>query len=90
MADSLYGCEEKVMLLDSDSSETDDGYDDIDKKIKQEVTNLKEDKERRFQSLFSGAKNLVFIKCRSDIDPCQLVLHVLTIARDTKVQKARY
>lgn len=93
MADTLYGCEDKVtMPLDSSDSSDGNGADDddIDKRISEEVMSLKETKERRFQSLFSGAKNLIFIKCRDDVDPGQLVLRVLTDARDTKIQKARY
>ena len=85
VADGIYGPEN----LGSDENSNDDDCD-IEKKIQQEVKVLKDKKERRFQSLFSGLKNSIFIRCNDEIDPCLLVHRLLCSARDTQVQKTRY
>lgn len=46
-------------------------------------------KERRFVSLDSGAKHVVFIRCSEEIDPTQLVHTMLMDIHTTKVMKSR-
>ncbi len=86
VADSIYGPED----LGKHSSSNEEDDDDIEKQIQKEVENLKDKKERRFNSLFSGAKNVIFIRCNDEIDPSLLVHRLLCNARDTQVQKTRY
>lgn len=47
------------------------------------------EKERRFQAVNSGAKHVVFIKCREPVEPCQLVHYMLSDMLSTKVHKSR-
>ena len=41
------------------------------------------------QVVNSGAKHVVFIRCLEDVDPCQLVHHMLTDIATTGVRKSR-
>lgn len=65
--------------------------EDIDEAFASEVKKLKGDglKERRFQVVQSGVKNVIFIQCRSPVDPCELAHTILSDIRKTGVQKAR-
>ena len=102
VADNVYGPENGVGPRDSSDQEDNDEQDiedngsssskDIEEQIKKEVEALKGggDKEKRFKSVQSGAKSVVFIKCADEIDPCLLVHRLLCEARDTRVRKARY
>ena len=44
------------------------------------------ERERRFQAVNSGAKHVVFIKCRDPVDPCLLVHHMLSDMLSTQVK----
>lgn len=37
----------------------------------------------------SGAKHVVFIRCRDPVDPCRLVHHMLSDMLSTRVHKSR-
>lgn len=95
VAESIYGPENTHGQSggdkkgDSSSSSNEEDCCDIEKKIEQEVNVLKEVKERRFQSLFSGAKSLIFIKCSDEVDPNRLVHQLLSDAKGSGVQKTR-
>ena len=89
IADIIYGPESHGKgSSDQESNEEDEC--DIEKKLVKEVQVLKEKKERRFNSLSSGAKNLVFIRCGDEVDPCELVHRILCDARDEGVRKTRW
>ena len=101
-ADELYGPEIPVSQHsasdDEDSSKKavsgeEDGEEDVEESIAKEVKALKgkgeKKQERRFQSVLSGAKNVVFIECRAPVDPSQLVHCILSDIKETGVQKTR-
>ena len=97
-ADELYGPEFPISELsssdDEDSTEkTVSGEEDIEESIAEEVKALKgqrkKKQERRFQSVLSGAKNVVFVECRAPVDPVQLVHRILSDVKVTGLQKTR-
>ena len=47
-------------------------------------------KERRFCSMSSGAKHVVFIRCSDEVDPTHLVHSMLSDIHATKLAKSRY
>lgn len=82
-ADKLYGPE---------FGDSEDTLGDIDDQIAKEVAALRDRKdgqERRFQSVATGTKNVVFIACRGAVDPNRLIHETLCDIRDSKIQKSR-
>lgn len=96
-ADDLYGPEfsdyETASSDDNNSSKKANSDEDVEKAIAMEVKALKgrgkETRERRFQSVLSGARNVVFIECRAPVDPAQLVHRILSDVRERGEQKTR-
>ncbi|XP_030068642.1 THUMP domain-containing protein 1 isoform X1 [Microcaecilia unicolor] len=85
-ADQLYGPEK---FTDDHSSESDE--DDVEAALKKEVDEIRTSTEknlRRFQSVESGANNVVFIRTLS-VEPEKLVHHILKDMYTTKKKKAR-
>ncbi|XP_029432548.1 THUMP domain-containing protein 1 [Rhinatrema bivittatum] len=88
-ADRLYG-PEKFTEEDDHSSESDE-EDDVETALKKEVDEIRTSTEknlRRFQSVESGANNVVFIRTLS-VEPEKLVHHILQDMYTTKKKKAR-
>ncbi|XP_012867227.1 PREDICTED: THUMP domain-containing protein 1 [Dipodomys ordii] len=91
--DDLYG-PEKFVEKDqqpSGSEEDDDDDDDVESALKKEVGDIKASTEmrlRRFQSVESGANNVVFIRTLG-IEPEKLVHHILEDMYKTKKKKTR-
>ncbi len=74
--DKLYGPEFPSPAADEQALEE----DDVATSLAKEVADLKGRKqgERRFQSVSSGARNVLFISCSPAIEPCHLVHSVLS------------
>ena len=94
-ADQLYGPDtaaagEGQNEQDGEDSDKDEAVD-ISQYLQEELEKLKQQQKegRRFSSMNTGAKHLVFIKCSDEVDPAQLVHKILTDALETKVKKAR-
>ena len=85
-ADQLYGPE----LTHNEDSPSDN--EDIAAALAQEAEKLRgsEQNPRRFQAINSGAKHVVFIKCRPPVDPVELVHYTLSDVLKTKQHKSRY
>ena len=45
--------------------------------------------ERRFVSMNSGAKHVIFIKCSEEVDPIRLVHFMLKDIHTTQIRKSR-
>lgn len=92
-ADKLYGPEnfQEEGGSDEEQGEEDDD-DDVEAALKKEVCQLKASSprkhQRRFQSLDSGANNVIFIKTHS-IEPDKLVHDILSDLHSTKKKKSR-
>ena len=73
--DKLYGPEFSSPLSEDGSSD-----EDVASVLAREVADLKgkQQKERRFQSVVSGAKHVVFIACSPSVQPCELVHTLLS------------
>ncbi|XP_062444116.1 THUMP domain-containing protein 1 [Rhea pennata] len=91
--DLLYGPEQfsdqEERLSGSEREEDDD--DDVEAALKKEVDQIRastEQKLRRFQSVESGANNVVFIRTQG-IEPENLVHHILKDMHTTKKKKTR-
>ncbi|NXG84553.1 THUM1 protein, partial [Stercorarius parasiticus] len=72
-------------------SEREEDEDDVEAALKKEVGQIRastEQKLRRFQSVESGANNVVFIRTRG-IEPENLVYHILKDMHTTKKKKTR-
>ncbi|NWI69687.1 THUM1 protein, partial [Todus mexicanus] len=72
-------------------SEREEDEDDVEAALKKEVGQIRastEQKLRRFQSVESGANNVVFIRTRG-IEPENLVHHILQDMHTTKKKKTR-
>ncbi|XP_013032491.3 THUMP domain-containing protein 1 [Anser cygnoides] len=72
-------------------SEREEDEDDVEAALKKEVDQIRtstEQKLRRFQSVESGANNVVFIRTRG-IEPENLVHHILKDMHATKKKKTR-
>ncbi|KAL2086408.1 hypothetical protein ACEWY4_017467 [Coilia grayii] len=91
-ADKLYGPEKFADKEESGSEEDDENEDDdAEAALKKEVTQMRESTEkgrRRFQAVDSGANNVVFIRTQN-LEPDQLVHHILQDLHATKKKKSR-
>ncbi|KAM5331645.1 THUMP domain-containing protein 1 [Glossophaga mutica] len=88
--DDLYG-PEKFIDKDQQPSGSEHGDDDVEAALKKEVGDIKASTEmrlRRFQSMESGANNVVFIRTLG-IEPEKLVHHILQDMYKTKKKKTR-
>lgn len=76
---------------DSTSDSAAEEHLDIDAAIAKEVQSLKgsERKERRFKSVDSGAKHVVFIVCAPPVEPCRLVHFMLSDVASNGIRKSR-
>lgn len=64
---------------------------DFDNAVSQELKELKEKPaHRRFQSVESGAKNVVFIQCEAPVCPDDLVHYMLTSIKASGMPCTRY
>ena len=88
-ADKLYGKEE-LNNQDKESG-ADDSEEDIESAIAKEVKSIKEQKQRRFQAVISGANNVIFIRSSlpDNKNPVELVHHLLTDIATTGCKKTR-
>ncbi|NXG40891.1 THUM1 protein, partial [Psilopogon haemacephalus] len=92
--DLLYGPEqfsEQEERLSGSEKEEDEDEDDVEAALKKEVGQIRastEQKLRRFQSVESGANNVVFIRTLG-IEPENLVHHILKDMHATKKKKTR-
>ncbi|XP_023670794.2 THUMP domain-containing protein 1 isoform X2 [Paramormyrops kingsleyae] len=89
-ADQLYG-PEKFSDSEEGDSDVESDEDDAEAALKKEVTKIctsTQKRERRFQALDSGAKNVVFIRTQH-LDPAHLVHHILQDLHTTKKKKSR-
>ncbi|KAK2918684.1 THUMP domain-containing protein 1 [Channa argus] len=89
-ADKLYG-PEKLQDNNGSSSEEEAEEEDVDEALKKEVAQLRASgtkQERRFQSLDSGANNVIFIRTQN-LEPDKLVHHILSDLHTTKKKKSR-
>ncbi|XP_004691787.1 PREDICTED: THUMP domain-containing protein 1 [Condylura cristata] len=88
--DDMYG-PEKFIDHDQQPSESKEEDDDVESALKKEVGDIKASTElrlRRFQSVESGANNVVFIRTLG-IEPEKLVHHILQDMHRTKKKKTR-
>ncbi|KAF0882232.1 THUMP domain-containing protein 1 [Crocuta crocuta] len=88
--DDMYG-PEKFTDKDKQPSGSEGEDDDVEAALKKEVGDIKastEMKLRRFQSVESGANNVVFIRTLG-IEPEKLVHHILQDMYETKKKKTR-
>ncbi|XP_005064542.1 THUMP domain-containing protein 1 [Mesocricetus auratus] len=87
--DDMYGPEK---FIDKDQQQSgSEGEDDVEAALKKEVGDIKASTEmrlRRFQSMESGANNVVFIRTLG-IEPEKLVHHILQDMYKTKKKKTR-
>lgn len=90
--DLLYGAEKLCDKEDKLSgSEEEDDDDDVEAALKKEVDQIRTSTEknlRRFQSIDSGANNVIFIKTLN-VEPEKLVHHILKDLYATKKKKTR-
>ncbi|XP_044130407.1 THUMP domain-containing protein 1 [Bufo gargarizans] len=88
----LYGAEKLCGKEDKLSgSEEEDDDDDVEAALKKEVDQIRTSTEknlRRFQSVESGANNVVFIRTLN-VEPEKLVHHILNELHTTKKKKTR-
>ncbi|KAM8878610.1 THUMP domain-containing protein 1 [Spinachia spinachia] len=90
-ADELFGPEklQDNTASSSDKEEEEEDEEDVDLALKKEVAQLKTVKqERRFQSLDSGANNVIFIKTQN-LESDKLVHRILSDLQATKKKKSR-
>ncbi|XP_053551975.1 THUMP domain-containing protein 1-like [Bombina bombina] len=85
--DQLYG-PEKLSEKDDGTSESEEDAEEALKKEVNEIRSSIEKNLRRFQSIESGANNVVFIRTLK-IDPEKLVHHILKDIYTTKKKKTR-
>ncbi|CAM4522367.1 unnamed protein product [Lepidochelys kempii] len=88
--DLLYG-PEKFTNQDDRLSGSEEEEDDVEAALKKEVDQIRtsnEQKLRRFQSVESGANNVVFIRTLG-VEPEKLVHHILMDLHTTKKKKTR-
>ncbi|XP_075035827.1 THUMP domain-containing protein 1 [Mixophyes fleayi] len=90
--DHLYGAEKLCEKNDKESgSEDEEDDDDIEAALKKEVDQIRSSTEknlRRFQSVESGANNVIFIRTLN-VDPEKLVHHIIKDLYTTKKKKSR-
>ncbi|XP_053326760.1 THUMP domain-containing protein 1 [Spea bombifrons] len=88
--DQLFGAE-KLCEKDVETSEAEEEEDDAEAALKKEVDQIRVSTEknlRRFQSVESGANNVVFIRTLN-VDPEKLVHHILKDIYTSKKKKTR-
>lgn len=75
--DKLYGPEFSSTTHSDEDGSSDE---DVASVLAREVADLKgrQQKERRFQSVISGAKHVVFVSCSPPVQPCELVHSLLS------------
>lgn len=98
-ADKLYGPEDLPTSEEGDNSADDDANGgrgsgaDVEAAVAKEIERLKgkgkNAKPRRFQVVDSGTKHVVFIRCLEEVDPPQLVHHMLSDIASSGVKKSR-
>ncbi|KAL3876574.1 hypothetical protein ACJMK2_034408 [Sinanodonta woodiana] len=95
-ADELYGPEQNGADgsgSDNNADSDDDAENDMEKCLEREVHQMKEQQKnpgkRRFQNIFTKAKNCIFIKTQLE-DPCLVAHTILSDLAEKKVQKTRY
>ncbi|XP_065780533.1 THUMP domain-containing protein 1 isoform X1 [Muntiacus reevesi] len=89
--DDMYGPEKQFADKDQQPSGSEGEDDDVEAALKKEVGDIKASTEkslRRFQSVESGANNVVFIRTLG-IEPEKLVHHILQDIYKTKKKKTR-
>ncbi|KAM4025703.1 THUMP domain-containing protein 1 [Anomaloglossus baeobatrachus] len=91
--DELYGAEKLCDKEDrlSSSEEEEEDEDDVEAALKKEVDQIRTSTEknlRRFQSVESGANNVIFIRTLN-VEPEKLVHHILNDLNTTKKKKTR-
>ena len=89
-ADKLYGPEHS---LQEDNSVNDSDSEDIEEALAKEVEQLQQTKkEKRFQTVLTGAVNVIFIKTNlpDSKDPTDLVHTILTDMLKTGCKKTRW
>ncbi|XP_063790507.1 THUMP domain-containing protein 1 [Pseudophryne corroboree] len=90
--DRLYGAEQLREKDDNESdSEEEEDDDDIEAALKKEVAQIRSSTEkhlRRFQSVQSGANNVIFMRTLN-VEPEKLVHHILKDLYTTKKKKSR-
>ncbi|XP_070617326.1 THUMP domain-containing protein 1 [Erythrolamprus reginae] len=94
--EQLYGPEQfaerdEDRLSGNEEEEEEEEDDDAEEALKKEVDQIRastEQKQRRFQSVESGANNVVFIRTLG-VEPEQLVHHILEDMHATKKKKTR-
>ncbi|KAM9305529.1 THUMP domain-containing protein 1 [Gastrophryne carolinensis] len=90
--DLLYGAEKFCEKEDNASGNVeDDDDDDVEAALKKEVDQIRTSTEknlRRFQSMESGANNVVFIRTQN-VEPEKLVHYILKDLHTTKKKKTR-
>lgn len=72
------------------SSEESEGEGPASSEAKAGASKGTEVTERRFRSMNSGAKHVVFIKCSPEINPTELVHSMLSDIHTTKIRKSRW
>ncbi|KAL6111008.1 thumpd1 [Pungitius sinensis] len=94
-ADELLGPEKlqdnNASSSEKEEEEEEEDEEDVDVALKKEVSQLKTSgakQERRFQSLDSGANNVIFIKTQN-LESDKLVHHILSDLQATKKKKSR-
>lgn len=89
-ADELYGPEDDPLsLLDSSEGSEAEAEAKAGSDHKAHSNEGPRERERRFSSMSSGAKHVVFIRCSSGVDPTQLVHTMLSDIHTTKTVKSR-
>lgn len=88
-ADAKYGPEKHAEEDSEDSNEV-----DIEEALKKEVANIKESNkkgtERRFQTVENKAKNVIFIRTASTINPLELVHNIFNDILCSQVRKSKF
>ncbi|XP_072167666.1 THUMP domain-containing protein 1-like [Diadema setosum] len=90
-ADRLYGPEKATEDAEADQSCEEDSDEDIAESLRKEVSELNQQygkKDRRFKSIRTGAKNVIFIQTKG-IDPHEVVYSLLADLEKSKTHKAR-
>lgn len=82
---------ENVLSLYIDTGATSSKDLDFDDAVSQELEELKKKTaHKRFRSLESGAKNVVFIQCEVPVSPDDLVHYMLTNIKASGIPCTRY
>ena len=92
--DKLYGPEDLPNSEKERHSDSDEDGGDVEAAMAKEIERLKGKEkdgkpQRRFQSVDTGAKHVVFIRCLEEVVPCELVHHMLSDIASSGVKKSR-